>query len=39
MIDIGRKDLVAALILGGLALALWIPRLQGPIDLRWDGGA
>lgn len=39
MIDIGRKDIVAALILGGLAFALWIPRLQGPIDLRWDGGA
>jgi len=22
----------------GLALLLWLPRLQGPIDLRWDGG-
>jgi len=39
MIDTGRKDILAALILGGLAFALWIPRLQGPIDLRWDGGA
>jgi len=25
-------------LLGLLVLALWIPRLQGPIDLRWDGG-
>lgn len=22
----------------GVALILWIPRLTGPIDLRWDGG-
>ena len=21
-----------------LVIALWLPRLQGPIDLRWDGG-
>lgn len=25
--------------LGLLILALWLPRLHGPIDLRWDGGA
>jgi hypothetical protein len=27
-----------ALVLLGLALLLWLPRLQGPIDLRYDGG-
>jgi hypothetical protein len=21
-----------------IALLLWVPRLSGPIDLRWDGG-
>ena len=21
-----------------LAIVLWLPRLTGPIDLRWDGG-
>ena len=21
-----------------LAIALWVPRLKGPIDLRWDAG-
>ena len=26
-------------ILGLLVLALWLPRFQGPIDPRWDGGA
>jgi hypothetical protein len=36
---LNRKDAVAALILTGLALASWLPRLTGPIDLRWDGGA
>src|SRR6188472_3759408 len=22
----------------GLAIVLWLPRLSGPIDLRWDAG-
>ena len=22
----------------GLAILLWLPRLSGPIDLRWDAG-
>ena len=21
-----------------IALLVWVPRLSGPIDLRWDGG-
>jgi len=25
-------------MLGLLVVALWVPRFQGPIDLRWDGG-
>ena len=28
----------AELIVVGLAIALWLPRLSGPIDLRWDAG-
>jgi hypothetical protein len=27
-----------AAILATLTLVLWLPRLQGPIDLRWDAG-
>jgi hypothetical protein len=26
------------LVLLGLAVLTWLPRLEGPIDLRWDGG-
>lgn len=26
------------MVLGLLVLALWVPRIHGPIDLRWDGG-
>ena len=26
------------MVLGLLVVALWAPRFQGPIDLRWDGG-
>jgi hypothetical protein len=26
------------LLLAAIGLGLWLPRLQGPIDLRWDGG-
>ena len=25
-------------IIVALALLVWVPRLSGPIDLRWDGG-
>ncbi len=25
------------MVLGLLVVALWVPRIQGPIDLRWDG--
>ncbi len=25
-------------VLGILIVILWIPRLHGPIDMRWDGG-
>ena len=34
----GRADLVCALVVLVLSMALWIPRLRGPIDLRWDAG-
>lgn len=34
-----RKDLSALAILIVTAVFLWLPRLQGPIDFRWDGGA
>ena len=32
------KERTLYAILGLLVIALWLPRLQGPIDLRWDGG-
>jgi hypothetical protein len=32
-IDVGALLLVLA-----VAVMIWLPRLQGPIDLRWDGG-
>ncbi len=35
----GRGALLAALALGALAALSWLPRLDGPIDLRWDGAA
>jgi hypothetical protein len=38
-LSLGKKDAIAALLLVVLAFASWLPRLQGPIDLRWDGGA
>jgi hypothetical protein len=31
-------DVRAAALLLGLSLALWLPRLRGSIDLRYDGG-
>lgn len=39
MTTLDRKDAIVALALAGLALLSWLPRLKGPIDLRWDGGA
>ena len=33
-----RRDIIAMVLLAGLASAIWLPRLRGPIDLRWDGG-
>ena len=34
-----RPDVIAALALATLATLCWVPRLKGPIDLRWDGAA
>jgi hypothetical protein len=31
-----RKDAVVALALIALSIVLWLPRLRGPVDLRWD---
>jgi len=38
---IGRQpvDLFCIVALALLTLLSWVPRWQGPIDLRWDGGA
>jgi hypothetical protein len=33
-----RSDIAAAVLVIGAAVALWLPRTRGPIDLRWDGG-
>jgi hypothetical protein len=33
-----RKEIAAPLILVALAIGVWLPRLRGPIDLRWDAG-
>lgn len=33
-----RKERTLYAILALLVILLWLPRLQGPIDLRWDGG-
>ncbi len=32
------KERILYAILGLLVVALWLPRMQGPIDFRWDGG-
>src|SRR5262245_32904200 len=32
-------DAAALVLLGVVSAATWIPRLRGPIDLRWDGAA
>jgi len=33
-----KVDLAVLLLLCALAVFTWLPRLKGPIDLRWDGG-
>ncbi len=33
------KEFIAVLVLSVLAILIWLPRLAGPIDLRWDGAA
>jgi hypothetical protein len=33
-----NPDIRNVIVLLGLAVLLWIPRLQGPIDLRYDAG-
>ncbi len=34
-----RSDALVASILLAVCGVLWLPRLQGPLDLRWDAGA
>jgi hypothetical protein len=36
MSSVRRHDLVCVAVLVLLWLAVWVPRLHGPIDLRWD---
>ena len=33
-----RNEKVLLFVLLTLAVLTWLPRFQGPIDLRWDGG-
>jgi hypothetical protein len=33
-----RPDLRYSILLFGLSVLVWLPRLQGPIDLRYDAG-
>lgn len=32
------KDAAVAMLVCGLAVLIWLPRLRGPIDFRWDAG-
>jgi hypothetical protein len=34
-----RREAFILLALSALVIISWLPRLSGPIDLRWDGGA
>ncbi len=34
-----KTDRLVLLLLSMLVIASWLPRMSGPIDLRWDGGA
>src|SRR5215813_12120171 len=36
---LNRLDVIAALVLATLAMLCWVPRMKGPLDLRWDGAA
>src|SRR3972149_7581247 len=33
-----RNDAVIVLVLIAIVVVFWLPRLNGPIDLRWDAG-
>lgn len=33
-----HREWIPYALLGLLVIALWVPRVHGPIDLRWDGG-
>src|SRR4029077_5504273 len=33
-----KSDIAAAVVVIAVAVALWLPRKPGPIDLRWDAG-
>lgn len=33
-----NKDVLCAVVLCVLELLTWLPRIRGPIDLRWDAG-
>ena len=35
---LGRPDVLCALALCVMTLLSWIPRWNGPLDIRWDGG-
>lgn len=34
----GWADLIPVLLLVTVVIAVWAPRMRGPIDLRWDAG-
>ncbi len=33
-----RSEMLILLVLFGLVVLVWLPRLSGPLDYRWDGG-
>src|SRR4051812_39380341 len=33
-----KADIAAVVVVIAAAVALWLPRTPGPIDLRWDAG-
>ena len=36
--DFATAELLAIILLVAVTIASWVPRLRGPIDMRWDGG-
>ncbi len=38
-LQIRSTDFVILGVLAALVVASWLPRMHGPLDLRWDGGA